>query len=935
MRPPSTLSFTSENWTTPQTVTVTGQDDDLKDENIPYLVRLETASDDPLYQELPASVSCVNRDDDQVTPTAFPFAEDFSESTMPGVCWDYYSSGAGRITFGSRAMHMYSSAENVWSLNEAILLVDLSTAEEVTLLFEHERSSTADVDHGDGLEAGDIFTDAHRNADMVAFSDDGVTWCVLTRLYGTESFALDLDAAVEAAEMTLSDAFYIKFQQYDNDPWPWSGRAFDDIMLRVGTPGISVTPHGSLVTSEGGGSVEFTIALEAAPLSDVKITVYTSADTEGIPVPEIVTFTPDNWETPQTVMILGQDDSILDHDIAYNISFIARSDDPGYERIDMESFSLTNIDDEIAKLSVALPAGIAEGETATCVLSLDQPAPRDLNVTLLSGDPDELAVPESVLIEGGATFAIFEVTALTDRIFDDDVSITVTPDYRDWDAVADSIEVLDTSMDIVTPSLLPPARDGMPYAVALEARGGISPYHWAVDDDRIWYEEAVPSAYQGGGEPQGWRSLHTYRGLELPWPFRFYDEEYTTIFVSTHGYLDFEYDQYDYSNTDYELRSNVRVAALWDKLNLTGGDVHVTATEEEVVVRWNGVTYVGSYPVDAEVVLCRSGEIRFNYGVAHEGLSPTIGISAGDYSNYCMASLNGQTTIPEGTSLLFRRVEPLPEGLTLDEESGALDGTPPGPGEYLFVAVLNDTDARTPQASRLFQLEVLPRPELTLELPETTAEDAHTLSATLRMSDPPRRRLDRRTLLERSDRGNRSADDNHRRRNDFGDVRYYDSRRCDLGRPADGSHLGDRRRNLEWRSVVGGRRFAASDPGTGAGNHGRHRKYDLLGGACRSGSLFGRGGRRSGVRLSGGGQRLDRRHVVSIRGADRRSNVLLPCQGAMSDPNRCPRIVDTDLYRRLPERCKRARRHRHKFQPGRSDSFPWGRTLRHLRRGRR
>src|SRR5439155_1485718 len=73
---PSSLTFTAANWSTPQTVTVTGVDDFVMDGDQPYaIVTGPPASADPKYSGLkPADVALVNKDDDvagiTVTPTS-------------------------------------------------------------------------------------------------------------------------------------------------------------------------------------------------------------------------------------------------------------------------------------------------------------------------------------------------------------------------------------------------------------------------------------------------------------------------------------------------------------------------------------------------------------------------------------------------------------------------------------------------------------------------------------------------------------------------------------------------------------------------------------------------------------------------------------------------------------------------------------------------
>jgi hypothetical protein len=69
------LTFTTSNWSSTQTVTVTGVDDAIADGNQPYTVRVAATAGDPAYVALsPVSVSLTNTDNDSagivVTPPA-------------------------------------------------------------------------------------------------------------------------------------------------------------------------------------------------------------------------------------------------------------------------------------------------------------------------------------------------------------------------------------------------------------------------------------------------------------------------------------------------------------------------------------------------------------------------------------------------------------------------------------------------------------------------------------------------------------------------------------------------------------------------------------------------------------------------------------------------------------------------------------------------
>jgi hypothetical protein len=113
-------------------------------------------------------------------------------------------------------------------------------------------------------------------------------------------------------------------------------------------PDIAVTPTTGLVTTEAGGSASFTVVLTTQPTADVTIPVSSSNTAEGTVSTDFLTFTPDNWDVPQTVTVTGVDDDDIDGDVAYTIVLgPADSADPAYHGLDPAYVSVINRDDEI------------------------------------------------------------------------------------------------------------------------------------------------------------------------------------------------------------------------------------------------------------------------------------------------------------------------------------------------------------------------------------------------------------------------------------------------------------------------------------------------------------------------------------------------------------------------------------------------------------
>jgi hypothetical protein len=108
---------------------------------------------------------------------------------------------------------------------------------------------------------------------------------------------------------------------------------------------VVVNAASGLRTGEDGSSTSFSVKLGSAPGADVVIGLDSSNRFEGIATPASLTFTPQNWATPQTVSVTGQNDCAPDGDQAYQIRpGAAQSLDPNYIGVTGNPVNLLNKD---------------------------------------------------------------------------------------------------------------------------------------------------------------------------------------------------------------------------------------------------------------------------------------------------------------------------------------------------------------------------------------------------------------------------------------------------------------------------------------------------------------------------------------------------------------------------------------------------------------
>jgi len=125
--------------------------------------------------------------------------------------------------------------------------------------------------------------------------------------------------------------------------------------------GFTITPTSGLVTTEAGGTANFTVKLTSQPTANVTLGLSSSNTAEGIISTPSLTFTPANFNTPQTVTITGIDDLVVDGNIAYSIiTAPASSTDPFYNSVNPINVSVTNNDNDTAPIGdpvTGIPSG--------------------------------------------------------------------------------------------------------------------------------------------------------------------------------------------------------------------------------------------------------------------------------------------------------------------------------------------------------------------------------------------------------------------------------------------------------------------------------------------------------------------------------------------------------------------------------------------------
>jgi len=218
--------------------------------------------------------------------------------------------------------------------------------------------------------------------------------------------------------------------------------------------GISIAPVSGLITTEAGGTAQFSVALNTFPLADVTIALSSSDIGEGTPDQALLTFTAINGMTPQIVTITGVDDAVDDSDIGYTIvTAAANSADGQYNGMNATDVSVSNTDDDSAGISITPINGLTTteaGGTAQFSVALDTLPTANVNITLASNNLAEGSLDLSSLVftpGNGMTPQIITISGVDDAVDDGDIAYTImTSPATSTDVKYDSLDPNDVSV---------------------------------------------------------------------------------------------------------------------------------------------------------------------------------------------------------------------------------------------------------------------------------------------------------------------------------------------------------------------------------------------------------------------------------------------------------------------------------------------------------
>ncbi len=216
----------------------------------------------------------------------------------------------------------------------------------------------------------------------------------------------------------------------------------------------------TLSKTTAGSQDTCTVVLTAEPESDVVLSA-TSGDTGEVTVsPAALTFTPANWNVPQTVTLTGADDALIDGSqvTPVAVGVVAAASDDRFDGVEDGQVLVTTTDNDLAGFRVSKSTASVSESGNMDIFSIVLTAQPALNVvlTVTSGDTGEATVtPASVTFTPGNwnLARIVTISGVDDWLLDGlqmtPVTVSVADSLSDdhFDTLSDQVVTVTTTDD--------------------------------------------------------------------------------------------------------------------------------------------------------------------------------------------------------------------------------------------------------------------------------------------------------------------------------------------------------------------------------------------------------------------------------------------------------------------------------------------------------
>ena len=439
--PGNTVTIQPEAWDKPIVITVTGVDDKEHDAESTFNVTFTVKSDDPNYDGIEIPPVVIKNIDDDSPSATFSKTELATDETPSSASFSFYLTTAPKADVKATLKVTKNDDEIVLDTNEIVIGKSAWNQEnsvKVTGVADHvidpdepfEITVTFTSDDPDYNFVRTV-TGTNRNTDIAAFTLPASSSTNVTEAGSSVNFEFRLSSKPKAdvvVSVSTDDATETKVSpaSITFTPSDWDktqtvtvtgvddhyvdGAQVSKISLKVSdttddnfkslaldawtvttedddAAGLVVSKS-SLTVNENGAKDAFTVALAAQPESNNVTVSVVSSNVGALSVsPASLTFTPSNWNTPQTVTVTGVDNKIADLNGQRNatVTLTSSSEDTIFAGL-KGTVTATIMDDDtpVVDLNVTNALMTPTVVTTTLSVSLSMEPASDVTVALAS-----------------------------------------------------------------------------------------------------------------------------------------------------------------------------------------------------------------------------------------------------------------------------------------------------------------------------------------------------------------------------------------------------------------------------------------------------------------------------------------------------------------------------------------------------------------------
>jgi hypothetical protein len=462
---PASLTFTPIDWNVPKSVTVSSVDDGATDgdQTTEIVLSVVDSQSDANYRGGSLTVNVTTVDDEAAPSPGFAIIEPDGETKV--------AEANGSDTFRVVLRKQPSSSVTLNVTSSDTTEAEVSPA---SLTFSRGNWDTPRMVSVTGVD--DTAADGHQRITIVISVNDG----------------LSADEYDPLADQTMTVVVT------DNE---------------MPVAGLMVAQSdGDTTVSESGTSDSFSVMLTKAPNSSVTLAAVASDGTEATVSPSTLTFTPDNWNGPQTVTVTGVDDPEADgaQTSTVFLSILDAMSDNEYRAVSDQSVTVATLDDEppqagfVVRQSGGNTIVSESGGTDDFSVALNKAPDTDVTISITSADTTEATISPTHLTFTAGNWTVPQrvtVAGVDDDAADGDQTIAIVISVVDplSDNAYDSVP--DQAIQATTVDNDPRRSPGSLSPASGSKLSNLGPLlQWSQEVNTTWFHlQVIPFSNDGPG----------------------------------------------------------------------------------------------------------------------------------------------------------------------------------------------------------------------------------------------------------------------------------------------------------------------------------------------------------------------------------------------------------------------------------------------------